>query len=102
MLKDTDPRPCHQVGCTPNPCAAAHYRRIADNHVALSGPWAGWRLAGRDLVAPDRQRISAERLRGLMFREASEKRLSVSRLHAQSRSSRVVYLPARERFDGIA
>lgn len=73
MLSDTDPRPCHQLGCDPNPCAAAHYRRLVDNHVALTGPWAGWRLAGRDLVAPDRQRISPERLRGLMFRGASEK-----------------------------
>ena len=23
------------------------------NHVRLHGPWAGWRLAGRDLVSPE-------------------------------------------------
>lgn len=82
-------------------CAAAHYRRIVENHASLSSPWVGWRLAGRDLVVPDCQRISPERLRGLMFRDASEKRLSVNRLQAASRSSRVVSLPARERFEGM-
>ena len=32
----------------------------------LEGAWLGWRLRGRDLVSPDGDRISPERLRGLM------------------------------------
>lgn len=100
MLKDNDRRPCHSHGCNPNPCAAAHYRLIVDNHVALSGPWAGWRLAGRDLLALDRQRIGPERLRGLMFRDASERRLSVNRTKANTRSCQIVSLLAREQLNG--
>lgn len=102
MLSDTDPRPCHQLGCQPNACATAHYARIVSNQAALHGPWAGWRLAGRDPVSPDRQRISPERLRGLLFRDASEKRLAVNRLNALARSTEVISLPARELFQGHA
>lgn len=36
----------------------ARHARIVRNHVELHGPWLGWRLAGRDLVAPDGQRLS--------------------------------------------
>lgn len=52
----------------PNPCAQAHTRHVIDNHVDLHGPWAGWRLAGRDLVAPSGERIPERRLRGLLWR----------------------------------
>jgi len=41
------------------------YNHVIDNHVDLHGPWAGWRLAGRDLVAPSGERIPERRLRGL-------------------------------------
>lgn len=34
----------------------------------LGGPWIGWRLAGRDLVTPERQRVPVEALKGLMVR----------------------------------
>ena len=34
----------------PNTCAQAQADRIIRNHVELHGPWAGWRLAGRDPV----------------------------------------------------
>ncbi|QHQ28259.1 putative phage-related protein [Xanthomonas albilineans] len=67
---DIDRRPpCWEVGkpC-PNHCAQAHARHIIDNHVELHGPWAGWRLAGRDLVAPTGERIPERRLRGLLWR----------------------------------
>ena len=67
---DLDNRPpCWEPGkqC-PNNCARDHYRRVIDNHVNLSGPWAGWRLAGRDLVAPSGERIPERRLRGLLWR----------------------------------
>lgn len=100
-LMDTDRRPCHSVGTDPNPCALAHYRRIVDNHLSLYGPWERWRLAGRDLVSPEGQRISPERLRGLLFREESEARLA--RLRAKrSQCGRSAVVPARERFEGLA
>lgn len=60
--------PCWEPGTQcPNSCANDYYRRVIDNHVALTGPWAGWRLAGRDLVAPSGERIPERRLRGLLW-----------------------------------
>ena len=38
-------------GPCPNPCAAQHYQRVVYNDTPLSGPWAGWRLAGARLVS---------------------------------------------------
>lgn len=37
--------------------------------------WYGWRLRGRHLVSPDGQRMTIERLRGLMWRDKMELRL---------------------------
>lgn len=37
--------------------------------------WYGWRLRGRHLVSDDGQRITVERLRGLMWRDKMELRL---------------------------
>lgn len=98
MLSDQELRPCHTRGKQPNACAAAHYRRIVDNHAALHGPWAGWRLAGRDLVSPDGDRINPQRLRGLLFQQESEARIAKAR--AKRMQPRVI--PARERFAGLA
>jgi len=33
----------------------------------LGGPWTGWKLRGAHLVSPDRDRITPEQLRGLLF-----------------------------------
>ena len=98
MLSDHDPRPCHTIGKNPPPCAAAHYRRIIDNHTALHGAWSGWRMAGRDLVSPDGDRINPQRLRGLLFRQAGEARIA----KARAVNAQPVVLPARERFSGLA
>lgn len=38
--------------------------------------WYGWRLRGRFLVSPDGDRITSERLRGILFREDLRKRYS--------------------------
>lgn len=54
----------------------AQYALQVHNHTALYGRWRGWRMAGRDLVAPDGTRFSPERLRGLAWRQESELRLS--------------------------
>lgn len=79
-----------------------HYRRVVENHTPLHGPWEGWRMAGRDLVAPDRQRISPERLRGLLFREASRKYLDARQDNKRTPCPVVPIVPARERFVGYA
>lgn len=68
--------PCWPAGqqC-PNLCAAELHDRLTRNHVNLHGPWSGWRLAGRDLVAPTGERLNPERLRGLLWRtEAADLR----------------------------
>ena len=36
--------------------------------------WLGWRLRGRYLISPDGQRITRERLAGLLFRDELELR----------------------------
>ena len=64
-----DDQPC------PNPCAGSHYERTVYNRLHLYGPWAGWRFAGQVLVSPDGDRITPERLRGILWRETSEARL---------------------------
>ena len=33
----------------------------------LGGPWAGWKLRGSHLVSPDRDRVTPEQLRGLLY-----------------------------------
>ena len=75
----------------PNTCASAHYRHVIENHVELHGPWAGWRLAGRDLVAPSGERIPERRLRGLLWRadasdlrDATRKRNAARKARQQS------------------
>lgn len=98
MLSDTDRRPCHKIGKNPPPCALAHYRRVIENHVGLHGPWAGWRLAGRDLVSPEGDRINPQRLRGLLFRQDAEARIA----KARATNVQPIVLPARERFSGLA
>jgi hypothetical protein len=95
-----DRPPCWRDGQKPNACALAHYDRTVHNLTPLTGPWAGWRMAGRVLVSPDGDRIAPERLRGLMFREAMEARRRKAGL--QEGGCRVVALPARETFAGSA
>lgn len=101
MLNDHDRRPCHVLGKNPPPCAQAHYRRVIDNHAELHGPWSGWRLAGRDLISPDGDRINPTRLRGLLFRVDAEARIARARAKAKAASASNV-IPARERFGGYA
>lgn len=42
--------------------------------VDLDGEWYGWRLRGRHLVSEDGQRMTLERMRGLMWRDKMELR----------------------------
>lgn len=81
--------PCWPAGqpC-PNDCASALYARQVHGIQPLHGPWDGWRLAGRDLVGPDGDRISPERLRGLLWRQQAEARRDAARVRREKRVSR--------------
>lgn len=98
-----DRPPCWPEGqpC-PNNCAYQLAERTIYNLTPLYGQWAGWRMAGRVLVSPDGDRISPERLRGILFREAGHLRLQKLRRKKLPRSSQVISLPARESFEGCA
>lgn len=83
--------PCWPAGqpC-PNDCASALYARQVHGIQPLHGPWDGWRLAGRDLVGPDGDRISPERLRGLLWRQQTEARRDALRARRTSCSEPLV------------
>ena len=69
--------PCWPEGrVCPNDCAIQLHDRILHNLTPLHGPWAGWRMAGRNLVSPDGERIPVGRMQGILFREAAMKRLA--------------------------
>jgi len=92
--------PCWPEGqpC-PNACAEQYRNRVIRNQTPLYGEWAGWRMAGRCLVSPDGDRISPERLRGILFAEAGRQHLAKQ----QSEKAAVIpILPAREHFAGSA
>ena len=77
--------PCHVVGTKPNACALAVHNLRAYGCADLGGPWAGWRLAGRDLVTPDGLRIPPERVRGLGWRQDAEVRRDRARAANEAR-----------------
>lgn len=74
-----DRPPCWQDGKKQNPCALAHYERVVHGHTDLRADWLGWKQRGRYLVAPDGQRISPERMRGIMWRLDAEARRDAAR-----------------------
>lgn len=48
---------------------------LACMNIDFEDEWYGWRLRGRHLVSEDGQRMTVERLRGLMWRDKMELRL---------------------------
>ena len=97
--------PCWHLDITngrPNPCKLAHAEHVLRNHVQLHGPWAGWRLAGRDLVSPEGVRLSAGRVRGYAWREEAEQRLERVRARNKARKAglrgevTVIRMPLRD------
>lgn len=62
----------------PTPAEAMQFMADAklNGRIDLSGKWSGWKLRDRDLVSPDGQRISPQRLEGLLWRDAMELRLA--------------------------
>lgn len=80
---------------------AAHYDRIVHNKTALFGPFAGWRVSGRFLIAPGPAgRLTPERLLGMLWEERA--RLAQVRKRTPSSPENVYTLPPLERFDGLA
>lgn len=45
-------------------------------HIDFAGTWQGWKLRGRELVSPDKDRITPQRLLGLLWRDEMELRLA--------------------------
>lgn len=83
-----------------NESSAAHYARIVENKTPLYGPWEGWRMSGRFLIAPGKAgRLTPERLLGMMWEELTRLRQVKNRPTCPAPA---VILPARERFDGSA
>lgn len=71
--------PCHVRGTKPNPCARALHDWLSAGNGALHGHWQGWRIAGRELVAPDGSRLPVQRVLGLAWRQDAEQRLATAR-----------------------
>lgn len=84
----------------PNTCAAQVRDQITRNHVRLHGPWAGWRLAGRDLVSPEGVRLPERRLRGLVWRVEAEERVAKARARKANSGHRgmvtILRVPVRD------
>lgn len=70
------PPPCIQPREPLNHCAKMVYSEKVLGHLELTGEWAGWKLRGKWLISPDGQKINPLRLRGILFREEGEKRVS--------------------------
>lgn len=100
--------PCHQIGTKPNACAFARYDRVVNNTTPLYGEWDGWRMAGRELVAPNGVRFRPGRLLAIAWAEKqavmkAKRKAASKNNHTKSDPHRIVItLPARERFDGQA
>lgn len=72
----------------PNPCAQAHYDRVVHGNHSFTGEWLGWKQRGRWLVSPNGDRISPERMKGILWRlQAEERRDSAKARNAQRRKA---------------
>jgi hypothetical protein len=71
--------PCLERAQPMNDCARRLYQEKVLGHVDLAADWAGWKLRGRWLISPDGDRINTLRLRGMLFREAQEQRITRGR-----------------------
>lgn len=64
---------------------------IVEIRTDVPSPWTGWHFSdsGRHLISPDRQRITPERMAGILWRDAMELRRAgfASRRAAEKRVS---------------
>lgn len=83
---------------------AEHHDRVVYNKTPLFAEFTGWRMAGRDLVAPNGVRFRPGRLLAIAWAEkqAAMKERRISDARPPSSGKVVFTLPARERFDGFA
>lgn len=64
---------------TPEQAMQFMFDVLVSQRVDLTGPWQGWKVRGSNLVSPDGDRITPERLRGLAWRHALETRRDAAR-----------------------
>lgn len=89
--------PCIMRNKALNPCARARYAERVLGHLDLPADWAGWRLRGRWLISPEGDRMTPERLRGLMFRECLEQRQRKAARKGQQEAKVVALAPAKKK-----
>lgn len=87
---------CLIPGVPMNTCARTLYAERVLGHIDLPGEWAGWKLRGRWLLSPDGDKINPQALRGLLFRDASEKRLQRAQ-QANANAGQVIPLVLRSK-----
>ena len=78
---------CLIPGQPVNACARKLYAEKVLGHIDLTADWAGWRLRGRWLISPDGDRVNPHRLRGMLFREANERRHKAGLKSSQQRAA---------------
>lgn len=66
------------------------------NRICFGYEWQGWRMAGRYLVTPEGDRITANRLLWLVRREAMREKLYAN-VQATGPSNVVEFAPRRQR-----
>lgn len=64
---------------TPEEALQFMHDALVYQRIDFTGRWHGWRMRGRDLVSPDGDRISPERLTGLLWRVQAEARRDAAR-----------------------
>lgn len=69
---------------TPEEALQFMHDALVYQRIDLTGPWQGWRLRGRDLVSPDGDRISPERLKGIAWRMQCEARRDSARARREA------------------
>lgn len=52
---------------TPEEAERFMFDALVYQHIDLTGPWEGWKIRGRELVAPDKERIPVGELVGLLI-----------------------------------
>ena len=73
------------------------YSVLVENRCDFGNEWQGWRMRGSYLISPDGDRVSARRLRGLLFSAslAKPRRASKPAIAPAPLPSNVVELPVR-------